>query len=72
MREEYSKVLLAEQVRSAKENRGIPSDIPVGRREELLKQAELSVHTGLHVDLKHMRDSLGHLDSTPMGGAKDD
>lgn len=69
---EYYRLKLDEQIHLAEENDGHPVAIPIERRKELLGQANINIGSGIHIDLKHMRESLGSRDTPLTGGAKDD
>ena len=64
VRDEYSKLLIEERARLAKEkeNDGKLVEVPVERREELFRQADVNVHVG-HVDSEKMEK--GQENATP-------
>jgi hypothetical protein len=70
VRDEYSKLLIEERARLAKENGEKLVEVPVEKREELLKQADVNVRAG-HVDSEKTERGQENANPTPEPQIKD-
>jgi hypothetical protein len=74
VRDEYHKLLLEKQVKSARGNNDRPVTISTEEREKLFKEADTHIYVG-HVDSKKMSeawDKASREGRGPIGGASDD